>query len=384
MIKKAGESCDEQGAIGFRVGAGSAAGEDEREAMKRILVRADWRPEIDPDITTEERDVQWGEMVVPLFERVIALGGRLIGWGPRSLTADFAWDGLYDAIDFLVDAPLAPELAAGLCHGAVTVVHDAGRVAFVTGAPLRTVADLAQLARPGEVLLSEDVVAESAGRLGTAGQVGVRPGRPEISAWILDPEHPLHETEAPGPPSSHGMQVLPAPPRSHPPSSRAPESEVARQVDRLMSTAAALGDAAPAVFPADIAVALRKRDAASLHDLAESVRSHAAPDAAERLDAMASLASGRSGEALRRLRRAKEKASHEDATARCRAALALGVALASAGRPYEAAIEGLEGLARAREAGDERGMRACSRFLAQVAHNLRDEESSSAWAKLGA
>jgi hypothetical protein len=176
--------------------------------LKRILVQADWRPEIDPDISLEERDAQWGEMVVPLFERVIALGGRLIGWGPRSLTADFAWDGLYDAVDFLVDAPLAPELAAGLCHGSLQVVHDAGRVAFVTGAPLRTVAALAQLARPGEVLLSPEVVAEADGRLGTAGEVAARPGRPDIPALILDPENPLHETQLPGPPSGDAVGMV--------------------------------------------------------------------------------------------------------------------------------------------------------------------------------
>jgi hypothetical protein len=148
--------------------------------------------------------------------------------------------------------------------------------------------------------------------------------------------------------------------------------------------AAGRGVEAPAVFPGDISAALRKKDAASLQELAESVRSHAAPDAAERLDAMASLANGRSGEALRRLRRAKEKASHEGPTAQCRAALALGVALASAGRSYEAALEGLEGISRARQGSDERGERACARFLAQIAHNLRDHASAEAWTLVGA
>lgn len=352
--------------------------------MKRILVQAEWRPELDPDITLEERDAQWAEMVFPLFERAVALGGRLIGIGSRSITADFAWDGLYDAVDFLVDAPLAPELAAGLCHGFVNVIHDGGRVAFVTGAPLRQVADLAHVARPGEILLSPAVVEEADGRLGTVGHVAPRPGRPEIAALVLDPENPLHETQVPAPPSAGGMKRVSVRPRSHPPSSRAPESERARQVDRLMSATAALGDAAPAVFPADISSALRKRDAASLHELAESIRSHATPDAADRLEAMATLASGRSGEALRRLRKAKEKASHEDPSAQCRASLALAVALSSAGRPYEAALEGLEGIARAREGSDERGERACARFLAQLSLTFRDRASSEAWAAIGA
>jgi hypothetical protein len=99
---------------------------------------------------------------------------------------------------------------------------------------------------------------------------------------------------------------------------------------------------------------------------------------------MATLASGKSGEALRRLRKAKEKASHEDASAQCRASLALAVALVSAGRPYEAALEGLEGIARAREGSDERGERACARFLAQLCLTLKDQESADAWAAIGA
>lgn len=350
----------------------------------RIVVHAEWRPEIDPDVSDVERDDQWGQMLLPLFERAIALGGRLIGWSGRSITADFSWDGLYDAIDFLVDAPLAPDLAAGISHGELKVVYDGARVAFVLGRPLRVAVQLAQLARPGEVVLTPDLVQDARGRIGTVGEVGKRPGRPEVPGFILDPENPLKETQKPTPPSKEDvMGLVPPQRRSHPPSSRAPESERVRQVDRFVSTTAALGDAAPAVFPEEVSKALRKRDAQSLHALAESIRNHAAPQAAERLDAMAQLADGKSGEALRRLRRSKENAPKDDPTARCRAALALGVALASAGRPYEAALEGLEGLARAREGDDERGERACARFLSQLSLTFRDQYSSEAWGLLG-
>lgn len=350
----------------------------------RILVHAEWRPEIDPDISPEERDEQWEQMVVPLFERAIALGGRLIRWAGWSLTVDFAWDGLYDAIDFLVDAPPAPELAAGICHGELRVVYDGSRVAFTLGPALRVASELAELARPGEVLLSPEMVADARGRLGTLGEVGKRPGRPEIQAIVLDPENPLKETQAPAPPSTKEMmKLVPAERKSHPPSSRAPESERARQVDRFVSATAALGDAAPAVFPEEVSSALRKRDAESLQALARTVRSNSTPQAAERLDAMAQLADGKSGEALRRLRRSKENAPVDDPSARCRSALALAVALATAGRPYEAALEGLDGLARAREGNDERGERACARFLSQLSLTFRDRDAAEAWAELG-
>jgi len=347
-------------------------------------VHAEWRPEIDPDTSLEERDEQWAEMVLPLFERAIALGGRLIGWAGWSMTVDFAWDGLYDAIDFLVDAPPAPELAAGICHGELRIFYDGSRVAFTLGPPLRVAAALAELARPGEVLLSPEIVDESRGRLGTLGEVAKRPGRPEIRAIMLDLENPLKETQAPAPPSTKEMmRLVPAERKSHPPSSRAPESERVRQVDRFESATAALGDAAPAVFPEEVSRALRKRDAESLQALAKTVRLNSTPQAAERLDAMAQLADGKSGEALRRLRRSKENAPADDPSARCRSALALAVALATAGRPYEAALEGLDGLARAREGKDERGERACARFLSQLSLTFRDRDASDAWAHLG-
>jgi len=146
-----------------------------------------------------------------------------------------------------------------------------------------------------------------------------------------------------------------------------------------MSTTEALGDEDAGVFPKELNSTLKKRDAASLHELAQSVRAHDAVDAADRLDAIAELADGKSGEALRRLRQSKGRAPAEDLSARCRAALALAVALASAGRPYEAALEGLDGIARAREGGDERGERACARFLSQLSTTLGDHGSASAW-----
>jgi hypothetical protein len=54
------------------------------------------------------------------------------------------------------------------------------------------------------------------------------------------------------------------------------------------------------------------------------------------------------------------------ASARCHASLALGVALALAGRPDEALLEGMDALARAREAASARAETACLAFLRKL------------------
>jgi hypothetical protein len=349
----------------------------------RIIAHIEWRPELDPETPLDQHEGKWESLLEPMFERAVALGGRVIGWGRRSITVDFLWDGLYDSVDFLVDAPLAPELSAGLCAGEPKIIYDGLRLAFAVGPALGKAAALAELARPGEVLVSPELVRDAGGRLGTAGEVGSRPGRPAIRAFVLDPVSPILESEAPEPLSRRdALELVPSVVSYHPPSSRSPESERARHVDRLVSVTEALGDAAPAVFPAEITAALRKRDAASLQQLAKTVRANHALESAERLDAMAELAGGKSGEALRRLRASKEKSLTEDPSTRCRAALALAVALSAAGRPYQAALEALDGVARARQGGDRRGELACARFLSQLALTLGDNASADAWGKL--
>lgn len=349
----------------------------------RIIAHLEWRSGSDSEVDPQSDSGAWDNLLELMFERAIALGGRVVGWGVSSVTVDFSWDGLYDAVDFLMDAPLAPEIAAGLCCGEPTIVYDGLRLALAVGPPIRTAARLAELARPGEVLVSPTMVRIAAGRLGTAGEIGLRQGRPVMSAFILDPVNPVLESEAPARRLEGEQAEYPQlNAATHPSSSRASESERVRHVERLVTVTEALGDATPAVFPAEISTALRKRDAASLQQLAETVRSHDAFESAERLDAIAELAGGRSGEALRRLRLSKEKSRSQDGSTRCRASLALAVALSVAGRPYEAALEGLDGVGRARSVNDRRGELACARFLSQLALSLGDLPSAEAWAGL--
>ena len=104
--------------------------------------------------------------------------------------------------------------------------------------------------------------------------------------------------------------------------------------------------------------------------------------AADRLEAMAELSRGETARALRLLRQVKDRAIAADASTRSRAALALGVALASAGRTSEALLEALEALARARECQDATGARACAHFLAQINEQAGQEAAAGHWAAL--
>lgn len=104
--------------------------------------------------------------------------------------------------------------------------------------------------------------------------------------------------------------------------------------------------------------------------------------ATERLEALSRLAQGRTGEALAILRRAQEQAAELGPRERCRAGLALGLALAAAGRAEEALLQALGALARAREAGDRRGEQASARLLATLARGLGAEAEAERWGAL--
>ncbi|MEO7110068.1 MAG: hypothetical protein ABI183_06495, partial [Polyangiaceae bacterium] len=114
--------------------------------------------------------------------------------------------------------------------------------------------------------------------------------------------------------------------------------------------------------------ALLDGDAQSLERWSDGLKATGEKDAlAERMRAMARLARGRVGDALRALREAR-KYAEEDGTpeARCQASLALGVGLAFAGRVDDALLEGMDALARAREAGDAQAEQACLAFLQRL------------------
>jgi hypothetical protein len=149
---------------------------------------------------------------------------------------------------------------------------------------------------------------------------------------------------------------------------------------RRFSALSELGPASEDALSGRAAHALREGDLTAIDEIVGTLRAEAANSAlADRLEAMAGLARGETGAPLGLLRGAKERTKEAGAAERCRSALALGIALAAAGRETDALLEALEALARAREASDDRGERACSRFLAQLSRGAGDEAAAGLW-----
>ncbi len=179
---------------------------------------------------------------------------------------------------------------------------------------------------------------------------------------------------------------------SEPPPAAQPEFEPLELDDEPVVAARASGNGAgerkangapkPENIP-EASAALRGGDAAKMKEVAAKLREEGRlPALADRLDAIASLADGQSGEALRVLRAAVQEARETKSPRITRAALAHGVALAAAGRTTEAVLEVLDGLARARETSDTRGEIACASFLVQLAKKSGQSEAANAWAVL--
>ncbi len=415
----------------------------------RLVVCVRFRPPADPDVDVSAEQ-SWSQLLRPLAERATALGGRIVGWQTGGISVDFAVDGLQDAVDFLLDEPLSPELSCGLAHGDLTTLTGGSRMALCTGAALVTAAQLAEFARPGEVLVSPALVEATSGELCTTGAPkSSRAGREPVPALILDlanplrsliepssestaadsasadsavptplvapipmssreagepsdeaitaPAHPAPEPSEPEiveisalehevpehesleneavPPS--GLDVPPSTAPSQP--SQPPPSLRSDEVERFRQAATAVRVETDSIFPANVADALRKRDASSLDRMAEAYRERHQEALAVRLDAMASLVRGESAEALRSLRAAQQRALDGSLSEQCRARLALAVGLSAAGRSREAFVEALQALARAREGRDQRGERACARFLAQLSRGFEEPAAAATW-----
>ncbi|HSO40997.1 MAG TPA: hypothetical protein VLT33_51080 [Labilithrix sp.] len=122
--------------------------------------------------------------------------------------------------------------------------------------------------------------------------------------------------------------------------------------------------------------ALLSADNAALERWVDGLRAAGeSPMFTERLRALSKLGRGDIGDALRVLRRTRSALDPQDHRQRCQTSLALGVALSVAGRPQEALLEGMDALARARHAADERGARACLAFLAKLFTSVGRPES---------
>jgi hypothetical protein len=147
--------------------------------------------------------------------------------------------------------------------------------------------------------------------------------------------------------------------QSAPPTSSAPGTELAVQLGDLARDALLAGDNA------------------SLEHWVEGLRAAGEDDAfTDRMGAMARLARGDIGDALRVLRRTRSQLDAEDHRRRCQTSLALGVALSAAGRPQDALLEALDALARARQSDDVQGATACLAFLAKLYSSVSRESDA--------
>jgi hypothetical protein len=209
----------------------------------------------------------------------------------------------------------------------------------------------------------------------------------------------------PPPPPPPGPAVGVAPPRPGPPPPPTSDPDMSG-VDELLDGASAPGaarstpgDAPDSSEAAEILAApeasadgvaskmvelaksaLLERDSEGLERWTEGLRAAGEHDRlAERIEALGRVTRGQHvGEALRALRALRDDVDRAPSSARAQASLALALALAAADRPQEALLEGLDGLARAREGADARAAGACLAFLARLYERLARTEDASA------
>lgn len=101
-----------------------------------------------------------------------------------------------------------------------------------------------------------------------------------------------------------------------------------------------------------------------------------------RMRAIVALERGDKGEALAVLREACTNEEGCSLVERSRSHLALAVGLAQTGRPLESLVEGLEALARARQAVDSRAEKACVAFLRKIYTATGHAEGAGLWKDL--
>jgi hypothetical protein len=266
-----------------------------------------------------------------------ALGGQLVAWSAALLAV--AWDGdsIEEAVMLAVSvrqgsSALERAWAGGLAEGDLeALAPDGQRMHLAWGSALISAASLARVARPGEVLVDGDVRALRASQLALHGARSSTDSGQRVRGWRLDIEHPWKS----------GAQGFP--------SSEVSTEDVLQIVERHSDSpnGEGLRDREESPPP--------PRTASSPPRLADHVRALKEHDT-----------SGFGVEALTDLRRTRALAEGGSATARCQAALALSMTLCLAGRADEALLEGLDALARAREAKEPRAIDASLALLAKL------------------
>ena len=285
--------------------------------------------------------------VRPICARAEVLGARLIAWGADALALAWDLDSLEEAVSLATSIgdellPLQHAWACGMAEGELEPLSPEGqRMHLSWGEALSSAMALARTARAGEVLLDGNLAAAQASRLRTLGvRSGVEGGR-RVRGWRLDlaspwkgalRTDPIDDLDAAG-----TDRVLP---------DDLPSSDVLDAVEAAEAAVSAEGPEAPTLRPPATAMWAR--------------------------------------EGLSELRRARAHAEQEPSPVRCRAGLALAMGLSVAGRSEEALLEGLDALARGREAQDAAAIAACIAFLAKLYGGLGKAEAAASLRHLAA
>ena len=271
-----------------------------------------------------------------LCARGEALGGQLVAWSAALLAVAWDTDSIEEAVMLAVSvrqgtSALERAWAGGLAEGDIEpLAPDGQRMHLAWGDALLAAVSLARVARAGEVLVDGDVRALRATQLALQGARSSTDSGQRVRGWRLDLQRPWKV-----PADGDGF------------SSNEPSTEdVLQIVERASEPPANEDDESPPP----------PRAGGSRHvPLAEHVRALKENDT-----------SGFGVEALTDLRRSRALAEGGTASARCQAALALSMTLCLAGRNDEALLEGLDALARAREAADPRAIDASLALLAKL------------------
>lgn len=253
-----------------------------------------------------------------------ALGGSIRAFADSLFAIEFLPDSLEkvlvlvgQASDEIANSPGAPPYRVGISQGLIQNAAEAGPLAEMAwGAPLVMASALSFIAAPGEVLLDPDMPAVEHGEIPTCGVSAGAYGELRVRGLLLDPLY---------------VPALSSP------------VEEERATSRH-----------PSVLPSQ-------------------------SSGPERRHGMEALSKGDLTEALLALRKGVEKTKSAPPVERAKALLAHSVALAAVGREYEAVLEALSALARAREAADRRGEEACARFLAKLSEGARQDEAALIW-----
>ncbi len=247
-------------------------------------------------------------------------GGRLVAWGDGLFAYGWPFDRFEDAIG-LLEKLRSPEMsngpmwAVGVAEGDVdplTPDGSSGHLAW--GQPMFQAAAMARAARLGEVVVGDDVRAYREGRLSIVGERIALLGQGRVKGWRLDLEDPW---------------------------ARASEGD--ESGDR--ATLPYVGQQA-AAFPGDWAAT------------AGNVAANTGPSGqGAEIDLT---------EALGEMRAKRSSLAGAPASERCRASLELAILLLRIGRCEDALLDGLDALARGREAENPDAVAACLAVLAKV------------------